>query len=126
MDDINPEVMLLLEDLFAAFERGFEVAISLKNYSKNEAFNSIGEMLRLSLMNDTEGLKEQSATMKRELEESREKNRLLEIKRDELKKELEKPTKKNQITETEIMVRDEKEQTNELKKGFFIRFFDWI
>lgn len=120
MEDINPEVMDLLEDLFAAFERGFNVAISLKNDGGGK-FEDIGEMLRLSLMNDNKGLKELSKQMQKDLEEIRKKNREL----DELQEQVNTLKEKNKIKETEIMAREVRlEQLK--KKGLFSRFLDWI
>lgn len=53
----NAEVIGLIEDLEAAFERTFAFAFQLKR-SKTEHLQQIGELLRLDLINDKEGTKE--------------------------------------------------------------------
>lgn len=53
----NIEVINLLDDLEAAFERAFAFAFQLKR-AKTEHLQQIGELLRLDLINDTEGTKE--------------------------------------------------------------------
>ncbi len=53
----DADVIKLIEDLEAAFERTFAFAFQLKR-SKTEHLQQIGELLRLDLINDKEGTKE--------------------------------------------------------------------
>ena len=53
--NLDPEVMRLLEDFEAAYERAFSFAINLK---KQKNFEDIGELLRLELFGDNEAIDE--------------------------------------------------------------------
>jgi hypothetical protein len=53
--DLDPDTAALVEDLWAAFERGFCFAIKLRD---THTLHNLGELLRLDLMNDKEGIKE--------------------------------------------------------------------
>jgi hypothetical protein len=55
--DKDSEVIGLIEDLEAAFERAFAFAFQLKG-TKTKHLQQIGELLRLDLINDKEGTKE--------------------------------------------------------------------
>jgi glycerophosphoryl diester phosphodiesterase len=51
--NVDPEIMRLLEDFEAAYERAFKFAIELK---KHKNFEDIGELLRLELFGDKEAI----------------------------------------------------------------------
>jgi len=55
--DKDSDVIGLIEDLEAAFERAFAFAFYLKR-AETEHLQQIGELLRLDLINDKEGTKE--------------------------------------------------------------------
>ena len=64
---VHPEVMRLVNDLHDAFERGFEVAIILKNKGNKNALGPVGEYLRLYLMNEREEASNYLKSLKKDM-----------------------------------------------------------